>query len=150
MNRREQFDAARRIVEIRRLQLERTRIETLRCTQAFERAGAHEAQVRSDLESLLDVWRNALLTPAGLSPALAMNWAGAAAAVRVTYQRARQDTQDAFARVDLQRAEMACREQQAEHASDVADRARRRFQRACEEQQASRIEDMYLSPGDRS
>lgn len=150
MKKREQFDVARRIAEIRRLQLERARADTLRLVQALDHRRQHEHTISASLDAHLEAWRDALRSPAGLSPSLATNWSGAVASVRNACQQARQDTQDAATQVEQQRVAMTRREQQSEHAGEMADRAWRRFQREREEQQASRIEDMFLANGDHS
>jgi hypothetical protein len=145
MNKRTQFDSARVIAEIRRLQLERARIETQRAARVLERARTHEQQMGANLDAHFDGWRNALLAPAGLSPALALNWSGAVASVQAAHRQAQQETRDAAMNADEQRIKTLYREQQSDHAETNARYAQRRFRRAHEEQQASRVEDMVLS-----
>jgi hypothetical protein len=150
MRKREQFNIARQIAGLRTLQLERARMDTLRVVQVFERSRAHEETVSANLAAHLEGWRNALGTTGGFSPSLAANWTGAVASVRAAHLQAQQSMRDAATQVEQRRAEMARHEQQAEHASKVAERARRQFERYCEEQQANRIEDMHLSQEGRS
>jgi hypothetical protein len=150
MKKRREFDTARQIAGLRTLQLERARMDTLRVVQAFERSRAHEEAVAASLDAHLDGWRNALRTPGGFSPSLAANWAGAVGSVRAAHLQAQQSMRDAATQVEQRRMEMARHEQQAEHASKVAERARRQFERYREERQANRIEDMYLTQEGRS
>lgn len=149
MNKRRQLDDAQVILGIRRLQLDRAKDETQRMMQTLERARAHEQRAHTDLHAHLEGWRNALHAITGLSPALASNWAGATASVHASHQQAQQETRSAIARVDKQRIQMLNLQQQSEMAEDRVTYAQRRFQRKREEQQASRIEDLYLSYGDR-
>jgi hypothetical protein len=149
VSKRKQFDTAKVIAEVRRLQLERTRIETLRRAQAHQSEQVREHQVLAELDACLDGWRRALLAPTGLSPTLALNGAGAVASGRVAHLQAQQATRDAAARVDEKRTEMLGREHQAGVAEQRLKDARRRFQRSSEEREASRLEDMHVLYGDR-
>lgn len=145
MNKHGRFEAARKIAEIRLLQLDRARSDTQRSVVALKRTREQEHSASANLDAHLDGWRNALSTPAGISPSLAMNWFGAVASVRATYLQARQATLDATIRVNEQRIAMTRCEQQTEHATVMVERTKRRFEREREEQQANRIEDLYLS-----
>jgi sRNA-binding protein len=145
MKKRQQFDTARQIAGLRALQLERARMDTVRVMQAFEHSRAHEQALSDSLNAHLEGWRSALRTPGGFSLSLAGNWAGAVASVRTAHLEALQNMRDATAQLEQQRTEMTRREQQAEYASEVANRARRQFERYCDEQQTNRIEDMPLS-----
>jgi hypothetical protein len=150
VSKRKQFETAKVIAEVRLLQLERTRVETLRRAQAHHREQSQEDRVLAELDGCLDGWRRTLLAPGGLSPSLALNGAGAVAAGRAAYRHAQQITCDAAARVAEKRTEMLGREHQANLAQEHLKNARRRSQRASEEREARRLEDMYALYGDRS
>ncbi|RZF29079.1 hypothetical protein EVC45_14815 [Paraburkholderia sp. UYCP14C] len=145
MKKRRQFEMAREIAGLRRLQVERARLETVRVVQLHERSRVREQSLCASVDAHVAQWRDALQARDGLSPEVASNWAGALASVRTAHLHAQRDTRDAASRVERERAVLARQEQQAEHARGVAARAGRQFERQREEQSASRIEDMYLS-----
>ncbi|MBC8731558.1 hypothetical protein F6X39_25505 [Paraburkholderia sp. UCT2] len=149
MKKRHQFETAREIADLRRLQLERARLDTVRVIQLHQRSHAREQSLCAGLDAHVAQWRAALQAPDGLSPALAANWAGALASARAAHLHAQQDTRDAASRVERQRAVLARHEQQTEHACGVAARVERQFELQRDEQRASRIEDMYLSREER-
>jgi hypothetical protein len=145
MRKRQQFETTRAIAALRRLQLERVRLDTVRAVQLHERSREHEQALRANLDAHVAQWRDTLQTRDGLSPSLAANWTGALASVRAAHLHAQQDLRDAANRAEQQRAVLARHELQAEHACGVASKAERQFERQRDERRASQIEDLYLS-----
>ena len=147
MTTRDHLDMARKVAQIRALQLERTRAEAQRLACGLNEAQAREHEAVDNLNAHAQGLRQALEHPGALSPDLLQNWAGAVAAARDAQSLAAQQTQAAAQQVEAFRPTLGQHQRRSEVADELADRARRRYERACDEAHAATIEDLFLSHG---
>lgn len=147
MNRRDRYRMAEDVATIRRLRLERARLDVSVISMASDRAASYMAAAEQEAAVCIAGWQSALGQVQGLDTAMIRNWMEATAAATRDVERARDVAREATLRLDRARIALGQRQRHLDGAAQAVRRARTDLRKQLEEKQLGSVGDLFLARG---
>jgi|GEM_PF-4542279 len=147
MNRRDRYRMAEDVATIRRLRLERARLDVSVSRMVSDRADGNVVAAEQEASVCIAGWQSALGQVQGLDTAMIRNWMDAAAAATRDVELARDVAREATLRLDRERIALGQLQQHLDGAEQAAGRARTDLHKQLEEKQLGTVGDMFLARG---